>query len=745
MFHLPSSIFRPPSPISRLLSSVLRLPSALKILLAYFVLTLICTYPLALNLTTAIPGDGYDGWQNYWNLWWARRALLELNTSPFFTSDLFYPTGASLYFHTLNLFNGLWTLPLHAWSNLAFIYNSVVIFSFVVSAYGAYLLATYTLNQCLRAAHPTSFFDLASSPLGDMDKRFTLHAFLAGFIFAFSPFRFAHLLGHMQVFSTEWLPFFGLTFLQMHTRRDALWRRAFLPALFLALTALCDWYFVLYLLLFGVIVVVYQIMCCAKFAVQASESNVQPLMSPSHSPMLKRRFAVSNIQYPLSNFFAVVGWFSLLISPILVPMLREGGAAAHLRPPLEESIALSADLLAFVTPSEFHPVWGEAMREFGERFTTSAAERTVFAGFAPLLLASIAIWRWRQQRALRLWSLALLIFFVFALGPYLHIGGQIISTFPLPYLWLYTLAPLVNITRSISRYDVMVMLALAVLAALGLRAWRARRVIVWLVCGLIFFEFLAAPYPLTPVAIAPFYLQLRDEVGTFALLELPINIDRPDPLVYQTVHAHPLVSAYTSRLNPLSLVERTPILNELRSLAPDVIHYDTRTIGASVLDDLRVRYVINHPLTMGEGDERTVTNRVLRELFGNQRPIVNEPNLVVYRVMPPTPHQPYLVLGDGWGAAQPVNGNTQRTIAASATVQVMARTTTTATLQITARAASQPTLLRLARDRKTLGEFVITTENMPISVPLNLQAQSFTLELIAAHPLSIKTLSLQTP
>jgi hypothetical protein len=66
-------------------------------------------------------------------------------------------------------------------------------------------------------------------------------------------------------------------------------------------------------------------------------------------------------------------------------------------------------------------------------------------------------------------------------------------------------------------------------------------------------------------------------------------------------------------------------------------------------------------------------------------------------------------------------------------------------LQITARAASQPTLLRLARDRKTLGEFVITTEDMPISVPLNLQAQSFTLELIATQPLSIKTLSLQTP
>jgi hypothetical protein len=691
----------------------------LKIILAYLSLTLVFTYPLAFNFTTAIPGDGYDGWQNYWNLWWVRRALLDLHTTPFFTHDLFYPTGTSLYFHTLNIFNGLWTLPLQAWGNLAFTYNSVVIFSFVLSAYGAYLLSAHVLRQLREKGQ--AFYPLSLIP------------FTAGFIFAFAPFRFAHLLGHMQVFSTEWLPFFVLSYLQMQQRRGPLWRRAFLPSLFLALTALCDWYFALYLLLFCAIIVAYQL--------------VSAIRSTLHVPN-----SITHYLLPITNFIAVICWFILLVSPILVPMLPEGTTAAYLRPPFEESVVLSADLLAFITPSEFHPLWGEAMREFSERFTTSTAERTVFAGFVPLLLMVMGVWRWWHYPAVRLWLSVLGVFFVLALGPYLHIGGQIVSLFPLPYLWLYNLVPLVRITRSISRYDVMVMLALAVLAALGLYRLRVRRVMLWLVCGLIVFEFLAIPYPLTPVAVPSFYEQLRVEEGMFSLLELPSNLDRPDPLVYQTVHARPLISAYTSRFNPLSIVERTPILNLLRSLEPDIISYDTRALGASVLADLDVRYVIVHPLTMGAGDERTVTNRVVRELFGNQRPSVNEANLVVYRVNPPAIHQPYLVLGDSWSEAQRVNGKVSRTLLADkpASLRVMAHTTTTTVLTIVARTTTSsplgdmPASLRVSHDGITLGKFAITTNSMTITVPLSLQAQPLTLELIANQPLAVETLSLQT-
>src|SRR5437763_16187445 len=98
----------------------------LAVLAGYLLLAVAFAWPLALNAGSAIPGDGFDGLQNYWNLWWVQHALLDLQTSPFFTNLLFYPRGASLYFHTLNIFNGLWSLPIQLLAGLAITYNAVI-------------------------------------------------------------------------------------------------------------------------------------------------------------------------------------------------------------------------------------------------------------------------------------------------------------------------------------------------------------------------------------------------------------------------------------------------------------------------------------------------------------------------------------------------------------------------------------------------------------------------------------------
>ncbi len=54
-------------------------------LLGYLALTFVMTYPLVREVGRAIPGDGFDGWQNVWNLWWVKRALLVEGTNPYFT------------------------------------------------------------------------------------------------------------------------------------------------------------------------------------------------------------------------------------------------------------------------------------------------------------------------------------------------------------------------------------------------------------------------------------------------------------------------------------------------------------------------------------------------------------------------------------------------------------------------------------------------------------------------------------
>lgn len=104
-----------------------RYTSHLASFIFFLLSTLLLTWPLARTLGSAIPGDAFDGWQNYWNLWWVRRALLELHTHPYFTPALYHPTGISLWFQTLNGFNGLISLPIQLASNLYWAYNAVVL------------------------------------------------------------------------------------------------------------------------------------------------------------------------------------------------------------------------------------------------------------------------------------------------------------------------------------------------------------------------------------------------------------------------------------------------------------------------------------------------------------------------------------------------------------------------------------------------------------------------------------------
>src|SRR5205085_10942661 len=100
-----------------------------------------------------------------------------------------------------------------------------------------------------------------------------------------------------------------------------------------------------------------------------------------------------------------------------------------------------------------------------ERFTSSASERTVFAGFMPLALTAVALWHVRRQDARRravctFWLLVVVMYSLLSLGPYLHVLGQIVTPLPLPYAWLYAMLPPLRIARSVSRFDIMLMLAL---------------------------------------------------------------------------------------------------------------------------------------------------------------------------------------------------------------------------------------------------------------------------------------------
>jgi hypothetical protein len=552
----------------------------------YVVLTVALTYPIAFKLFDEVPGGG-DAWQHIWNLWWVKEALLNLQTNPYHTDLVYYPDGASLYFHTLVLSAGLAGIPLQLLGfNLIATYNLVLLSTFVLAGYGAFLLCHYLTRHVWASV-------------------------VGGFVFAFSPYHFAHLFGHMNLASLQWIPFYVLVLLKAIDGSDAesrksqvASRRSLLMAAgagaLLALNAYTDWLYAIFLVIFTGLLLAWKVLV----------------------PGERRSLAERGVGWREAGLRLVVGFgvFMLLVSPVFFPTLAEARAGYAQQPPLE-TLVYSSDLTLAFVPSELHPVWGKEIAGWANATgpylpMKNPSERVVFVGYAVLALALYTGWRLRNDRQVLFWLFAAVATWLLSLGPLLQILGKtkftaFEATVPLPYLLLYKL-PLLNIMRTPSRLTVLTMLALGVLAAFAIaaalrdrRGWAALKrsalaasrfaLFGAVLPALIVFEFLALPFPMVPPGWGvPIYAQIAREEGDFALLELPL---RPfgDYMAYQTVHGKPIVGGYLSRQPPYAAVKRVPALKYLlNATAPDdpLRTRVTGGEGAEALRELRIKYVI---------------------------------------------------------------------------------------------------------------------------------------------------------
>ena len=156
------------------------------IIFLYAILTILLTYP-AVFLPNAVPGLG-DVYFYLWDVWWFKKAFLSL-LSPYWTPYLFHPSGLSLAFSTITPLNGIISIPLLFVFNVARTYTILWLFSFFLAGYGTYHLVNYLTKN------PTA-------------------SFVAGIIFMFSPYHFAHALGHLSLISIGWIPLYILFLLK---------------------------------------------------------------------------------------------------------------------------------------------------------------------------------------------------------------------------------------------------------------------------------------------------------------------------------------------------------------------------------------------------------------------------------------------------------------------------------------------------------------------------------------------------
>ena len=97
-------------------------------------LTFITLDSLILNFGTAVPEGNADYALFYWDLWWAKYALLNLHTDPLFTNYILFPNTVNLTLHTHVLTLGLIALPFQALVDIHWIFNGLMAGSFLLSA-----------------------------------------------------------------------------------------------------------------------------------------------------------------------------------------------------------------------------------------------------------------------------------------------------------------------------------------------------------------------------------------------------------------------------------------------------------------------------------------------------------------------------------------------------------------------------------------------------------------------------------
>ncbi len=461
--------------------------------LLFLAASIIQTWPLVLHSTDSVsdwPLRPEDTWQRLWDLWWVKRSLLGFD-NPFHTDLLFYPQGADLYLHTLTIFNGVLSIPLQALTgNVILSANVLSLALFALSGVGAYALSYHVTRN-----HWAGI--------------------VSGYVFAFSPFVVMQYLdGHWNISTTWPIPFFALFLLKFQARGRL--RDAAIAGLFWAIIAY-------------------------TFLEHAVDSGLfLGLLLVYWSFVYIRRKDWTNLPR-LWRGAPVIGLVAFILSaPLLVPALLSINKGDVFMPRANEGS--STDLLSLLTPS---PLWGPGeypvLPSPGlNHIPAGDMENTVYLGVTVLILATVAILSIRSfSHRAGFWTLVALFFLALAMGPHLYIGdtkdfslGGLDFSIPMPYQ-MYEEVPIIRDRRVIARLVLFGILALSVLAGIGLDtliSWLRRRgrprlalLAPIVVLGLVVLEFWNPPMAVSKLASAAALNEIGREQGNFTVIHAPLG------------------------------------------------------------------------------------------------------------------------------------------------------------------------------------------------------------------------------
>jgi hypothetical protein len=490
-----------------------RLLLVFAVTLLFAALTAVMTFPQVRHLDSGVSPDIGDPLLSTWRLSWVAHQITR-DPIHLFDANIFHPTRRAFAFSDSMLVPALMGTPL-IWLGVPQLvaYNLLFLSGFALSGVGMFVLVR-SLTGSVGAA------------------------LVAGFVFAFLPFRFVH-YAHLELQMAQWMPLclWGLHRTVQHGRiRDGL-----MTGLFLAFQTLSAMYYAIFF---------------ATFLVPLTVA----LLLASGRERLIRSIG------PLAAGAVLAG---VLVAPVAIPYL-EARQDVGQRPEWEVQ-HYSATPTNYLAAHPRNALFHKMTAKWGNH------ERELFQGFFAPLVAAVALWP-----PLSAARIAYLLALVMAFEASLGFNG-------LTYHWLYEYLLPYKGLRVPARMAMLVGLALSVLVGYGvarLTANRGRSAALGMtlaIAGLVFVEYRSTLlFGHVWTSAPPVYERLRNEPES-VLLELPVSSAvihvEPVYMYFSTFHWHRLVNGYSGFSPPsypkfLDLAARLPTeeaMLELRRRSVDFV------------------------------------------------------------------------------------------------------------------------------------------------------------------------------
>lgn len=488
-------------------------------------LAIIYTYPLIINPTTMFYGFKWDPLAGIWFFWWLKFSYIhELPLKIF--SYIAYPFGCDFSNNPFSYVLNFIAFLLTYFTNEVAAYNILKLISFPILALTTYFLVHYLTKERVISA-------------------------VIGLVYAFSPFHIIHNMAHFT--NVYWTPLVILFLLKL--LKEGGYKNGILFGLFMGLAFVDYAYYAYFIgLLIPVFIIAYllnkdkraNILSAAFLKVSFIGFLVFCLVSlPMLYPILKGAFFTANKK--ASDIYGLVRDFSDLF-------------------------IWSAKPLDYILPSKHNPFLGWLVPDFGmspfkgHRYT----DHTLYLGYSLIFAGGYAFYCAvrkigqldKDRQTVYLFFAIAIVAAILSAPPFIPLGKyhidiqtrEIFADYKiyLPQYFLYKLFPMF---RVYARMGVIVLLAVCILAAFGLReiltminSKSGKVLFLSLFLLIVFIEYAEfPPFKLTNVQVPEVYKWLASQPQKFPIVEYPLGAG-DDPYTtyeysfYQRVHNKYLVN-----------------------------------------------------------------------------------------------------------------------------------------------------------------------------------------------------------